>query len=351
VAKRGKIAKFSLGHAQIEGPLSPRSLDWDDFRVFTAVAREGSYTRAAHDLHLTQSAVSRRITRLERALGARLFDRSARGAELTGEGVRLLNHAKGAELMLARAVGSVRESVQRIDGDCKLIMGDGLGSYWMPPFLAPLLERNPAIGLRLFTGQDLGNNQTPPFDIQIHYTHPMADSRVAVRVATLHFMLFAASEYVLHFGIPKSLQELRHHRIADSTFRLTEKGSLASWAGLDQDAVVSTNSSVVLCEAIQRGTVIGLLPTYLPVVEPRLIPILPEMHFHAPVFLCFERETGTKPAVRATIDYLKEFVFDRQRMPWFFDHFVAPNKEWKRIYDSCLERASGGQAPHVATGS
>ncbi|HEY2071135.1 MAG TPA: LysR family transcriptional regulator [Rhizomicrobium sp.] len=334
----------------MEGPLSPRSLDWDDFRVFTAIAREGSYTRAAAELHLTQSAVSRRVTRLEQALGARLFDRSARGAALTDEGVRLLNHAKGAELMLARAVESVRESVERVDGECKLIMGDGLGSYWMPPYLAPLLERNPAITLRLFTGQDLGNNQTPPFDVQIHYTHPMADSRVAVRVATLHFMLFASSEYVLNFGMPKSLQDLRHHRVADSTFRLTEKGSLANWAGLDQDAVVATNSSVVLCEAIKRGTVVGLLPTYLPVVEPRLIPVLPDMHFHAPVFLCFERETGTKPAVRATIDFLKEYAFDRQRMPWFFDHFVAPQKEWKRIYDASLLRAAVNPSQQ-ATGS
>ncbi|HEX3675353.1 MAG TPA: LysR family transcriptional regulator [Rhizomicrobium sp.] len=335
----------------MEGPLSPRSLDWDDFRVFTAVAREGSYTRAASELRLTQSAVSRRIARLEQALGARLFDRSARGAELTGEGVRLLNHAKGAELMLARAVGSVRESVERIDGECKIIMGDGLGSYWMPPFLQSLLERNPAITLRLFTGQELANNQTPPFDVQIHYTHPMAESRVAVRVATLHFMLFASSEYVSNFGMPKALAELRHHRIADSTFRLTEKGSLASWAGLDHDAVIATNSSVVLCEAIRRGTVIGLLPTYLPVVEPKLIPVLPDMHFHAPVFVCFERETGAKPAVRATIDYLKEYVFDSRRMPWFFEHFVAPQKEWKRIYESSLMRAADHHSPHIATGS
>jgi DNA-binding transcriptional LysR family regulator len=336
----------------MEAPLTPRSLDWDDFRVFTAVAREGSYTRAASELRLTQSAVSRRIARLELALGARLFDRSARGAELTGEGVRLLNHAKGAELMLARAVGSVRESVERIDGECKLIMGDGLGSYWMPQFLTALLERNPAIRLRLFTGQDLGNNQTPPFDVQIHYTHPMEDSRVAIRVATLHFMLFASAEYVLNFGVPKNLQDLRHHRVTDSTFRLTEKGSLASWAGLDHDAVLATNSSVVLCEAIRRGSVIGLLPTYLPVVEPGLIPILPDMHFHAPLFVCFGRETGMKPAVRATIDFLKEFVFDRQRMPWFFDHFVAPQKEWSRIYDSCLENASiTDRHQRAATGS
>jgi DNA-binding transcriptional LysR family regulator len=351
VVEQLKIAKISSGHARIEDPSIPQSLDWDDFRVFTAVAREGSYTRAARALKITQSAVSRRISGLERVLGARLFDRGSHGAELTSEGNRLLNYANGAELMLSRAVESVRDSVERVDGECKLIMGDGLGSYWVPAFLTAFMQRNPSLSLSLFTGQDLGTNQTPPFDVQVHYTHPMADSRVAVRVGTMHFMLFASSEYLTQFGMPKSSQDLRHHRVADSTFRLTEKGSLASWAGLDRDAAISTNSSIVLCEAIRKGGVIGLLPTYSVLCDPKLIPVLPDMHFHAPLFVCFERETGAKPAVRATIDYLKEYVFDARRMPWFFEHFVAPQKEWKRLYDSCLERAADNNSPHIATGS
>jgi DNA-binding transcriptional LysR family regulator len=351
VSVRGKAAKISLGHAQIGEPAYLRALDWDDFRIFTAVAREGSYTRAAVELHLTQSAVSRRITRLEKSIGARLFDRSTRGAELTGEGMRLLNYANGAEVMLSRAVASVHESVRRIDSDCKLVMGDGLGCYWMPPFLSSFMERHASTSLKLFTNQDLGGNQTPPFDLQILYSLPVAETRVAIPLGKLHFMLFATSEYILQFGVPKSAQDLRHHRVVDSTFRLTEKGSLALWAGLDHDAAVESNSSVVLCESIRRGTAIGLLPTYLSAIDHRLIPILPEMHFGAALHLCFYRETGTKPAVRATIDYLKEFVFDRQRMPWFFDHFLVPQKDWKRIYDSCLERAAVGQAPQVATGS
>jgi DNA-binding transcriptional LysR family regulator len=351
VAGPEKTAKNSSGHSQIDGTAKAASLDWDDFRIFTTSAREGSFTRTAQKLRMTQSAVSKRMKRLEKAVGARLFDRGQQGVKLTSEGERLLRHANGAETMLSRGVSSVREGVRRVDGECKLITGDGLGSYWLPAFMPFFAERNPATNLVLFTSPDLGANQTPPFDLQIHYTHPLSETRVAVPLATLHFVLFASPQYLHQFGFPKSTQDLRHHRIADSTFRLGEKGSLANWAGLDEDVAMATNSSVILFEMIRNGSTLGLMPTYTALVDPRLVPVLPELHFHAPLFLCFESESRAKPAVRATIDYLKEFVFDRQRMPWFFEHFVAPQKDWKRIYDSCLERASGGETPHAATGS
>jgi DNA-binding transcriptional LysR family regulator len=328
-----------------------RGLDWDDFRVVTAVAREGSYTRAAKSLSITQSAVSRRVARLEKVLGARLFDRGTRGVTPTSVGTRLLNFANGAEVMLTQAVGSVQEDVRRANGDCKLILGDGLASYWMPPLLSAFFERNPAIDLKLFTTSELGINQTPPFDIQIDYTHPAEDQRVALRIGTAHFMLFAAPEYILRFGLPRDLQDLHHHRVADAANRLTERGLLASWASLNQETVMKTNSSVVLCEAVRRGSVIGLLPTYLAVLDPRLVPILPDVHFPCPVFLCFERGVRSKAAVDATIDYLRDFAFDPRHMPWFLDNFVPPQKDWKRIFDSCLERAADNNSPHAATGS
>ncbi len=311
----------------------------------------GSYTQAARELSLTQSAVSRRVARLEKAINARLFDRGRLGVRLTSEGSRILNYANGAELMLARAVESVQDDVRRANGECKLLMGEGLGGYWMPPFLDGFFEGNPDVNLKLFTSAELGRDQIPPFDVQIHYAHPLAMECVSIRVATLHFMLFATATYLKQFGAPADLRDLARHRVVDSTFRLVDRGSLASWASLTQDVTLATNSSLVLAESVRCGSAIGLLPTYTSVLEQRLIACLPDTHFEAPVFLCFERETAKRPAVRATLDYLKEFVFDNRRMPWFFEHFVAPQKDWKRIYDSCRARAADNHSPHAAIGS
>lgn len=318
-----------------------KRLDWDDFRLFVAVARIGSFTRAARELHVSEPTVSRRMKRLESTLGARLFDRGKGASQLTAEGKRVLNYATAAEHSLSRAAAATREATRQVAGDCNLIMGDGLGCYWLPPFLASFFKHNPAVDLRLFTSHALATDQTPPFDIQIHYTHPsLAPESVAIRVATLHFTLFAVPEYIEQFGIPRTLQDLRDHKVADSAFRLTERGSLMSWANLNHDLAVMTNSSIVLAETVRKGASLGLLPTYSWLIDQRLKAVMPETHFAAPIFVCFEREIGTKPAVRTTIEYLKRFVFDSKQMPWFFDHFVVPEKSWKRIYDDCLARAS-----------
>ena len=77
-------------------------MDWDDLRIFHAVAQAGSLNRAAATVDLHRSTVLRRIERLESALGQRLVDRGTDGISLTAAGERLLPHT---ERMLDEAVG------------------------------------------------------------------------------------------------------------------------------------------------------------------------------------------------------------------------------------------------------
>lgn len=304
-----------------------------------AVARVGSFTRAARELRVSEPTVSRRIKRLETALGAKLFDRGKRAAQLTFDGKRALNYANAAEHSIARAAALTRESTSNIDGECKLLVGDGVGSYWMPQFLAPFLIGNPDVELVLFTTQDRTVIKRPLFDLQIQYMEPLAEDAVPVRLGTLHFMLFATRDYLAAYGHPTRTEDLARHRIVDLALDLTEKGMMTSWAGMSGRQALLTNSYTVLGETVRQGGGIALLPTYAQVVYPHLVPVLPSLNLHGPLYVCFERETGKKKPVRATIDYLKDFVFDRQRMPWFFDHFVMPNKDWKKVFDGCIARA------------
>src|SRR5580693_333173 len=101
-----KDAKAVWGHTPNDGAEAPSSgsgLDWDEFRVFQAVAKFGSFTKAAIALGVQQPTVSRRIESLEAKIGAKLFDRSPRGPELTYEGQRMLSDVNAAEIFLNRA--------------------------------------------------------------------------------------------------------------------------------------------------------------------------------------------------------------------------------------------------------
>src|SRR5918992_1917971 len=76
-------------------------------RAFAAVARRGSFSRAAVDLGISQPAVSKHVADLEAALGTKLLVREPRGARLTEAGQLLASHVSRAEALLARAAAGV----------------------------------------------------------------------------------------------------------------------------------------------------------------------------------------------------------------------------------------------------
>ena len=117
-------------------------IDWDRVRVFHAVAKAGSFTRAAETLGLSQSAISRQIGALEEDLGRPLFHRHARGLVLTEQGEILLETAHDR-----RAHGVGRRPAQRGQdapaGHLKVNATVGFGSVWLTAHLGEFLDLYP----------------------------------------------------------------------------------------------------------------------------------------------------------------------------------------------------------------
>src|ERR1700733_11359419 len=147
----------------------PQGLSWDDFRIFLAVVQPGGWNRAALQLGLSQPTASRRLSRLEKRLGTRLFDRDRTGPRLTHHGRRILNDVSAAGYSLNRASRSANALQGRIEGDCRIVMGDGLATYWMTRFLGRFYEQHPNIELKMFVAQDSTAGKNESFDVQIHY--------------------------------------------------------------------------------------------------------------------------------------------------------------------------------------
>lgn len=115
--------------------------------AFEAVARRGSFTAAADELDLTQSAVSRQIRQLEDQLGCRLFLRSSRRVEITPEG-RIYAEAVGGALQAIRQA-SVRLMTGRGAGVLRLAVLPTFGTRWLMPRIPRFLRRNPGVTLDL----------------------------------------------------------------------------------------------------------------------------------------------------------------------------------------------------------
>ena len=122
--------------------------NWDDIRLFLELAREGSLSAAARRLKVDHSTVARRIAKLEKDLGLRLFDRLARGYVLTDEGETL---RLSAERMEAEAIALQRQASGRplLQGTVRISTSPMLASLFLAPRLTELRDRHPDIRVAL----------------------------------------------------------------------------------------------------------------------------------------------------------------------------------------------------------
>ena len=324
------------------------SVDWDDFRVFLEVVRSGSFNRAADKLKMTQPTVSRRLARLEAGIGVRLFNRDRRGPRLTVEGQRIYNDASSAQAALMRATNQVAGAGRRVEGDCKVHMGEGVATYWMSRFLAPFFTRYPNIELKIFGANDPTLDKRELFDLNVHYYEPSEAEPIAVRLGTMHFIPFASREYLRIHGVPKSIEALSRHRLLDLAVYLSDMGSWASWSRgeITTNALLFTNLTGCLAESVRLGAGIALLPTYAAVVDHDFVPIEVGVRFTIPIYVSYQRDAVKKWPVRSTLDFIRNHVFDKKNMPWFREGFAAPELDWSKRLAVAIDRAaapSGGE--------
>lgn len=336
-------AKDSKSGSGVTRSDTPRSadVDWDDLRVFLAIARTGSFRKAANDIGLTLPTVTRKIGRLEEALDAILFKRTSRGPELTYEGEMVLAEARSAEVSIYRAADRIKGAARSVEGDCRVLVPEGLNSYWLPHFLPAFLERYPALDLRLFSVLDQSVNALPQFDVQIQLAPTTDADSIAIRLGTLHLVLHGSQTYFARNGRPERRSDLARHSLLDHAQSLTTKGRWTAFSDSPSPVrtALFTNSSVVLAEAVRRHVGMALLPSYSSAVEEQVVPVLMTHHLSTGIYANFTKEAGERPPVRAMIDFFKTVVFS-SRMPWFTEEFQAPTKEWRGLIDSFIARAS-----------
>ena len=290
--------------------------NWDDVRVFLAVVRTGSFQKAGDWLGTNQSTVSRRIQGLEYRLGAKLFDRTNRGALLTPTG-RVIQ--KGAE-SIEDAVLDIERGVAGVDvemrGMVKITTTEGIGSYWLGPRMLDFQRRNPGLSIYIDTSnvvRDLGSREA---DIAVRFGRPDVPSYRIRHVANLKMRPFASKSYLREFGKPKSLEDFRSHYVVEYDPPLV--GPLwDNWqrcVDISKGVVFRSNSSHAVARAADEGYGIGLMPIYVPDIHHSLEEIPIEVGPPLELWVVSHEETGRTRRVRATLDYIyKLFEVDRYR--------------------------------------
>ena len=147
-----------------------RPLALGNLRAFEAVARRASFSDAASELFLTQSAISRQIKSLEEDLGAALFSRGTRHVELTQSGQLLL---RAVEASLPRIDASVRQ-IRQVRGRRRVNLTTfaSFGSLWLLPRIEAFQRTHPDIDIRVSAGDALADLDDPELDLALRYCGP-----------------------------------------------------------------------------------------------------------------------------------------------------------------------------------
>ena len=179
--------------------------------LVAAVVATGSFVRAGERLALTQSGVSRAVSRLEQRVGVRLFDRNARAVTLTDEGRRFYDRVAPLAEALADALNDVAGSAGRVRGRLRVECDGFFASYALGPRLDGFLARHPELALEVLVRDQQGTPLSDGFDIAIRFGDPRPSSLVARRLLKTRIVTCAAPSYLARRGHPKHPRELADH--------------------------------------------------------------------------------------------------------------------------------------------
>ncbi|MCX8508903.1 MAG: LysR family transcriptional regulator [Rhodobacteraceae bacterium] len=187
-------------------------MDWDDLRIFLAVARSESLSGAGRRLKIDPATVGRRITRLEEAMGARLFAKGPQGYTLTEEGARLLAHAEQAEAAITGAAESL-SGPEGLTGQIRIGAPDGCANYLLPQVLARICDENPGLEVQIVALPRVINLSKREADMAISVSAPTAGRLSVQKITDYHLHLAASKNYLARTGPILTRADLKGRRV------------------------------------------------------------------------------------------------------------------------------------------
>lgn len=279
-------------------------------QAFETIARRKSFSLAAEELNLTPSAVSHQVAKLESLLNVRLFERSARGVELTPAGQQYLQRVASALGAIHTATEDLRHGVQ---DTLYVHSSPSFASLWLMPRIARFAQRHPAISLVLSASHVHSDFQLGQMDIDIRYGLPTWPHLEVEPIFTEKILPLASPEFIRYHALHAPQDLLRVPLIQSSV-------SVVQWSdwfgrfcaderpermGLRFDrAMMSLDAAVQKLGVALESASIGQSM----IDSGKLQPVFDE-GLHVPVqahFMVYPARHASRPEVRVFLDWLRE---------------------------------------------
>ena len=200
----------------------------NDLLSFVTVAREGSFTRAAAQLGVSQSALSQAVSGLEKRLDIRLLTRTTRSVSPTPAGERLLRAIGHRFDEIEAELDVLTDLREKPAGTVRITCGDHVLRTLLLPKLTPLLKAFPDINVEFDVNYGFRDIVADRFDAGVRLGESVEKDMIAVRIGPdLRMVAVAAPSYFAGRARPQTPQDLVDHRCIN--LRLSSSGGLYAW--------------------------------------------------------------------------------------------------------------------------
>lgn len=285
-------------------------MNWEDGKLFLAVARAGQMLGAAKSLGLNQATLSRRMTALEDNLGTKLLIRRTTGCDLTEQGREIFTLLERAEGNFLSAQRVMEKQTAGISGTVRIGAPDGFGAMFLAPRLAELKARHPGLKLQLVPIPRNFSLSQREADIAVMVGRPTQGRLVARKLTDYSLGLYATSDYLKKNGTPRQIEDLSQHQLVGYVDDLIHIPSLNYTGELLKSWTNSVEVSTAAGQmaAIKGGAGIGIVHDYLTADQPQLKLILAQHKIIRSYWTVTHESQRDLPRIRAVSDFLSDVV-------------------------------------------
>ncbi|QUJ66795.1 LysR family transcriptional regulator [Photobacterium sp. GJ3] len=279
---------------------------WDDTRAFLAVARLGTLTAAAELLQVGIATLSRRVERLENALGAPLFIRLQSGYQLTEEGRGLVEKAETIEQAVFSLLSSGFNKSTEISGKVRLATTENLANEIILPALPEFQSKFPELAIELVTDTQLANLHRHDADLAIRMVRPTQGHVTFRQIGRLEFGLYD--------GKNKTNAEINLETkfvMWDEQYRHLPGGEWVEKQLRGRLPSLTVTSLASMIAATQAGLGLAVLPHFI-AQKAGLSCIRSDMGIEQPIYLVIQADLAHSRRVRTVADFLVDVINKNQ---------------------------------------
>lgn len=291
----------------------------EDMQVFIRVVEAGGISRAAEQLGIAKSAVSRRIAELEKRLGARLINRSTRSIRLSELGETYYERALQLVDNVTELNADMLSTDHELSGSIRLAAPLSFGLGHLSPALDVFLRQHPAINVSVDFSDRQVNIIEEGLDFAFRISELKDSSLVARRICPVRLVLCASPGYLEEYGTPHNPKELREHALLHYSL-----SSAATWTLLDKKGkahslrvsprIRATNGDFLVDMAVAGHGIIAM-PTFIAwraLEAGKLVTLMPDYRLPPlSAYAVYPQHRYLSHRARSLVDFLVERFGDK----------------------------------------